>query len=165
LLPPAGFVSNYGFLTGTGNNGAGQKTAGSFPQYLGDRFGWETMSATVAKVYAGLPAEQRARACVFTVNYGEASALNFFAARYHLPPAISGHNNYYLWGPGSCTGDVIITVGLSQGEDAMSFDSVVQAATVTCDYCMDEENNIPVYVCTQPKAGLSQLWARVKHYN
>lgn len=165
LLPPASFVSNYGFLTGTGNNGAGQKTAGSFPQYLGDRFGWETMSATVAKVYAGLPAEQRARACVFTVNYGEASALNFFAARYHLPPAISGHNNYYLWGPGSCTGDVIITVGLSQGEAAMSFDSVVQAATITCDYCMDEENDLPVYVCTQPKAGLSQLWARVKHYN
>ena len=28
-----------------------------------------------------------------------------------LPEAISGHNNYYIWGPGSCTGQVLITIG------------------------------------------------------
>ena len=51
LLPPATYVSHYAFLTSTGNGGAGQQTAAQFPQYLGDRFGWDTMTATVAGVY------------------------------------------------------------------------------------------------------------------
>ncbi|HZA44281.1 MAG TPA: hypothetical protein VE568_03120, partial [Rubrobacter sp.] len=72
-----------------------------------------TMVHTVASVHDDLPAAKRSRACVFTSNYGEASALNFLGERYRPPPAVSGHNNYYLWGLGGCTGEVMITVGIS----------------------------------------------------
>ena len=31
-----------------------------------------------------------------------------FGAQHGLPKAISGHNSYYLWGPGDATGEVVI---------------------------------------------------------
>jgi Dolichyl-phosphate-mannose-protein mannosyltransferase len=167
LLPPATYVRTFGFLTGAGNSAAGQANAGQFPQPLGDRFGWDTMTVSIAKVYAALPSAQRAQACIFTGNYGEASALTFFGDMYHhhLPPVISGHNNYYLWGPGRCSGRVMITVGVSRADLASAFTQVTLAATNTCTYCMSGENNLPVYVCTQPTVPIPDLWPMVKHFD
>ena len=70
------------------------------------------MVATVAGAYAALPAAQRAQACILTGNYGGASAVDFFGPRRGLPAAISPHNNYYIWGPGGCTGSVVLSIGL-----------------------------------------------------
>ncbi|SRR5579875_428739 len=165
ILPPATYANTYGHLNFVGNSAAGQGNSSVFPQYLADRFGWESMTATVAHVYDGLPATERAQACILTVNYGEASALTFFGPHYHLPRVISGHNNYYLWGPGSCTGAVLITVGYANTDLTPSFKSVVQAATITCQYCQGEENGIFVYVCTQPKVTIGDAWPKVKHFN
>jgi hypothetical protein len=164
ILPPATFAATYGFMSGAGNASAGQQTQGAFPQYLGDRFGWETITQTVAKVYEELPPAERTQACIFTSNYGEASALNFFGDRYDLPPAISGHNNYYLWGPVGCTGEVMITVGLSRDDVEQSYASVVRAATITWRNCMPEENDVPVYVARQPKIPIREVWPQTKHY-
>lgn len=165
ILPPAVFVNSpYAALAGTGNAGAGQRTAGKFPQYLGDRFGWDTMTATVARVYDALPADERAQACIFTDNYGEAGALSLLGPRAHLPPVISGHNNYYLWGPGGCSGRVLITVGMTKSDLAKTYGRVAQAATITCDYCMAEEDELPVYVATQPTRALDDAWRSVKHF-
>jgi hypothetical protein len=164
VLPPAAFASTYGSLSGTGNAAAGQEAQGVFPQPLGDRFGWENMTKTVASAYDGLPARERSRACVFTSNYGEASALNFLGEERGLPPAISGHNTYYLWGPGRCTGEVMITVGVPRDQIERGYAVVERTATITCRYCMPEENGVPVYVATKPKAPIDQLWPETKHY-
>ena len=165
ILPPATFANTYGFMSDTGNASAGQEGEGVYPQYLGDRFGWSTMTQTVASVRDDLPFAERSRTCIFTANYGEASALNFLGDRYRLPPAISGHNNYYLWGPGECTGEVMITVGLSRGEVERGYVDVQSAATNTCRYCvLEEENGAPVYVATKPKSPIAELWPRTKHY-
>ncbi len=72
---------------------------GALPQYYADMFGWREMAEKVAEVYRSLPPEDRARAVFFGNNYGEAAAIDVFGRRLGLPPAISGHNNYYLWGP------------------------------------------------------------------
>jgi hypothetical protein len=123
------------------------------------------MTRTVAGIYDDLPAAELSRVCIFTANYGEASALNFLGDRYGLPPAISGHNSYYLWGPGACTGEVMITVGLSRGEVERGYTVVERATTNTCRYCvLEEENGAPVYVAANPKAPISDLWPRTKHY-
>ena len=103
-------------------------------------------------------------ACVFTSNYGEASALNFLGGRYGLPPAISGHNTYFLWGPGSCTGKVMITVGVPRDQIERGYTAVERATTIACRYCIPEENGVPVYVATKPKAPIGQLWPATKHY-
>ncbi|MEO7000252.1 MAG: glycosyltransferase family 39 protein [Ktedonobacterales bacterium] len=165
VLSPTTYAQTYGHLTFLGNGGAGQQTAGIYPQYLGDRFGWDTMTAQVAQVYNSLPPDERAQACIFTDNYGEASAINFFGPQYHLPPAISGHNNYYLWGPGACSGKVLITVDEAQSDLQKSYGSVVQKGTITCSYCMTYEDNLPIYVCTQPKVSVRDAWRTVKHFN
>ena len=45
------------------------------------------------------------------------------------------------------------------------FESVELAATVDCGYCMPYENNRPIFLCRGPKAPLSELWPRAKHYD
>jgi 4-amino-4-deoxy-L-arabinose transferase-like glycosyltransferase len=163
ILPPAVFASTYGSLSGTTNAAAGQEAQGVFPQPLGDRFGWENMTKTVASTYEGLPARERSAACPFTSNYGETSALNFLGESHGLPPAISGHNTYFLWGPGGCTGKVMITVGVPREQIERGY-TAVERATITCGYCMPEENGVPVYVATKPRAPIGQLWPQTKHY-
>jgi hypothetical protein len=135
------------------------------PQIFADRFGWENMAATVAGVYNSLPAAERSEACVFTGNYGEAGAIDFFGAKHGLPKAISGHNTYHVWGPGDCTGQVVISVGIPREGLETMFGEVEREATIRCEYCMPDENNLPVYVCRDPRASLQELWPQVKHYD
>lgn len=165
ILPPATFVRTYGLLSGSGNASAGQTASGAFPQNLGDRFGWERMTRTVAGVYKTLPARERSEACIFTSNYGEASALNFLGKKYALPPTISGHNNYYLWGPGSCNGKTMITVGIARKDIEKGYSRVKRRATIRCRYCVPYENDLPVYVATGPKEPLREIWPQAKHYD
>ncbi|HEU5328214.1 MAG TPA: glycosyltransferase family 39 protein [Thermomicrobiales bacterium] len=153
ILPPATYVRAYG----------------AFNQALADRFGWDNLTQTVEQVYAALPPAQRAQACVLTSNYGEAGALSQLAAPGRLPPIISGHNNYYLWGPGSCTGQVLIVVGFGpsdvQGAHAYYAD-VTLAATVQCMYCVSYEQNVPIYIFANPTAPVfPQRWPALKHFD
>src|SRR5437879_3585562 len=101
VLPPA----VYGHIYGKGGNAGLQQDAGDIdglPQALADRFGWEEQIALIAQVYHSLPMDEQRVACIFTSNYGETGVLVQFGGRYHLPPPISGHNAFYLWGPQGC---------------------------------------------------------------
>ncbi|MDQ2714960.1 MAG: glycosyltransferase family 39 protein [Chloroflexota bacterium] len=164
IIPP----SLYGRATAIVGGNAGIKvedrTTGVLPQQLADRFGWDTMTATVARVYHSLPPDEQAQACIFAENYGEAGAIDLYGPQYHLPQAISGHNTYYLWGPGNCTGAVVISIGNPLSMLQPAFASVTQAAIITCAYCMPAENDLPVYVCLHLKASIQSIWPSVKHY-
>ncbi len=81
---------------------------GPLPQAYADQFGWEEMVATVAGAYNGLPANLRAKTAIFAQNYGQAGAIDFFGPKYGLPKAISGHQNYFFWGPRDFTGESFI---------------------------------------------------------
>ena len=65
--------------------------------------------------------QDRKRVCIFAGNYGEAGAIDFLGPRYEaeLPPAISGQNNYWLWGPRGCTGDLVIAIVHDKPEDLL----------------------------------------------
>ena len=84
---------------------------GPLPQLFADQFGWEEMAAAAARVYNGLPPDIRARTAIFGQNYGQAGAIDLFGPKYGLPPAISGHQNYFLWGPHGATGESMIVMG------------------------------------------------------
>ncbi len=165
VLPPQVFTTSYAALTGVGNGAAAQQTSGQFPQYLGDRFGWNTMVSTVAKVYDALPIGEQAQACILTLNYGEASALTFLGKSYNLPRVISGHNNFYIWGPEGCTGSVLIVVGYSVSDIQPYYGNVTVGGTITCNYCMSDENGLPVLVATNPAGNLQSDWSTLKHFN
>ncbi len=80
-------------------------------QVYADRFGWQEMVADVARAYDSLSPGERAECAIYTQNYGQAGAVDYFGGRYGLPKAISGHNNYWLWGPGERSGKVLIIIG------------------------------------------------------
>ena len=137
----------------------------ALPQYYADMFGWEEMVATVAGVYHSLSPKEQSKCTIFTSNYGEAGSIDFFGKRYHLPKAISGHNNYYLWGPGDKIGEVVISLRISLESLKRLFEVVEQADMVECRYCMPYENNYPVYICRNPKISLQEVWPYLKHYD
>ena len=81
------------------------------PQFYADMFGWESKAAAVAEVFHALPPAEREVAAIFGENYGRAGAIDYWADEYGLPGAIGNHNNYWHWGPGEATGEVVIFLG------------------------------------------------------
>lgn len=135
------------------------------PQHLADQFGWEEMVEKVAGVYASLPAEERAKACIFAGNYGQAGAIDLFGEKYGLPKAVSGHQNYFLWGARGCSGEVIITVGEPADDVRRSFEEVIEMARPYHPYAMPWENRNPICIARKPKfTSIQEVWPRVKEY-
>ncbi len=135
------------------------------PQVFADMFGWEELVSKVAGVYRSLPEEDRARAAIFAVNYGEAAAIDFFGPKYGLPPATSSHNNYWLWGPHGATGQVVIIVGGRRDDPHADFRSAVLADTTSCQHCMPYENGAPIFVCRDLNEPLTQRWQEIRNFN
>ncbi len=99
-------------------------TLGVLPVYYADMFGWPELAEIVGKAYQALPPEDRVRAVFFGRNYGEAAAVDFFGAPLGLPPAISAHENYFMWGPRGHDGSVMLIFGGSRDDLLEQFRSV-----------------------------------------
>ncbi len=134
------------------------------PQVFADMFGWEDLARRVARVYDSLPPAERARCAIFAHNYGEAGAIDFFGPRYGLPPAISPHNNYWLWGTRGATGEVLIIVGGRRDDPHSDFRSVVLADTTSCRHCMPYENGAPIFLCRGLNQPLGRRWQQIRAY-
>jgi hypothetical protein len=129
-----------------------------------DMHGWPQLAGTVTRVYDSLPPADRARAVIVASNYGEASAIEFFGKGHGLPPVISGHNQYFLWGTHGASGDVIIDVHGDCGAGGHLFRSARLAARFSAPYIMPYEDDMPIMVCRGIKKPLAQLWPMVKNY-
>jgi len=138
---------------------------GRLPQFFADMHGWREMAEAVARVVGTLPADERSRACVYGNNYGEAGAVDYYREELGLPPAISGHNSYWLWGPGPCTGAVMVIVGGDREDHLRNFATVEDAGTFRCADCMPYESDLTLWVARGLSVPLAQAWAGAKHYN
>jgi dolichyl-phosphate-mannose-protein mannosyltransferase len=132
------------------------------PQFYADMIGWEEIAGAVAEVYHGLPMAEQANCAIFAGNYGEAGAIDYFGPKLALPSAISGHNNYFLWGPRGYSGACVILFGERAEGNKQFFTEVTRAATISNLLGMPSEQNVPVYVCRKPVAPLSVLWPRFR---
>ena len=141
-----------------------QHKLGPLPQLFADQFGWEQMAATVARVYNGLPADVRAKTAIFGQNYGQAGAIDLFGPKYGLPPAISGHQNYFLWGPRDYTGESVIVMADRRERLEQLFASVEKVARVEHPYSMPYEH-FDVYYCRGMKVNLKDLWPKAKNWD
>ncbi len=135
------------------------------PQFYADMFGWKEKAAAVAEVYHRLPEADRQQATIFTTNYGRAGAIDYFAEAYDLPAATSGHNNYWLWGPGPGNGEVVIMLGGNREDLERRCESVEVAGTASCDYCIPYERDVPIHVCRNLRLSTAELWPLIKHYD
>ena len=137
---------------------------GILPQTYADMFGWPEMAAKVAKVYWSLPPADRAKAVFYGNNYGEAAAIDIFGRPLGLPPAISGHNNYFLWGLHGHDGSVVIRIGGDRKELLKEFARVDQAGYIDTPYAMPYETDKPIYVERGLMVPLGPAWASSKFF-
>jgi 4-amino-4-deoxy-L-arabinose transferase-like glycosyltransferase len=141
-----------------------KEPSGKLPQLYADMMGWQQQVDVVAGVFHSLPADDQPKASILARNYGQAGAIDYFGPAYGLPNAISGHNNYYLWGPRQYTGEVVVSVGIPIEKLQSLFSHIELAATIQNEYAIPEENNLPVYICREPKMTLQKAWPRLKFY-
>jgi hypothetical protein len=136
---------------------------GPLPQLFADQFGWEEMTATVARVYNSLPPEVRAKTAIFGQNYGQAGAIDLFGPKYGLPPAISGYMNYFFWGPRDYTGESMIVMQGQQEDLERYYTSVQKVASVYHPYSMPYEH-FDIYYCRGLKWPLKEIWPKIRNW-
>ena len=141
------------------------RAVGALDPHFADMHGWASIVDAVAEVYAGLPAEDRAKAAILAPSYGEAGAIDRLGPERGLPKAISGHNSYWLWGPGVADGSVVVIAG-GPAELWRKHWTDVRAVTVwDCGYCLPGRNQQSVYVARGPRAPMDELWPLLRHYD
>ena len=97
ILPVEKFIE-YSKKLGMTPSSSEDKELSELPQFYADMFGWEELAMDISNVYLSLNEDERSKAVVFGQNYGQAGAVDFYSNKYPLPPAVSGHNSYWLWG-------------------------------------------------------------------
>ena len=131
---------------------------------LGETVGWPQLTRQVATVYDALPPAERRNASVFTSNYGEAGAIALYGPALGLPVPLSGHNTYWLWGPGGADDQVVIAVGAVE-QLRPHFASCGYVATIhSPDNVNNDENGTPIGICTGPRGPWSSFWGSLRHY-
>ncbi|MEO5730309.1 MAG: glycosyltransferase family 39 protein [Byssovorax sp.] len=165
VLPVERFVA-YQNALGLKPSSSEKKELAELPQGYADMFGWTELADVVADAASRLSPAERERAVIWTVSggYGSAAALEIFGRERDLPPVISGHNNYWLWGPGRYDGSVAIVVGGRREQVAPYFESLEQTGVVECGRCMPYENHKPVYIARGLRAPVATMWAEEKSF-
>lgn len=138
---------------------------GVLPQHYADQHGWRELVSAVAEVYQRLPPEEQARTMLYAQNYGEAGAIDWLGRAHGLPPASSGHNHYFLWGPRPAEPEVLLIIGGDAEDHAQACSHLELAARMPPNpYVMPYEDQLPLYLCRGLKAPMATLWPSVKHY-
>lgn len=164
LLPVETFIS-YSQKLHLGPPPTETHRLGRLPQLYADMHGWPEMASTVAEIYKKIPPLERGRCAVFAQNYGQAAAIDFFGREYSLPYAISGHQNYFFWGPRKYTGECVIVLDDDRETLEGFFEEVEQVAVVSHPYSMPYEH-WRVHLCRKPKFGkLRDVWPQLKKWN
>jgi 4-amino-4-deoxy-L-arabinose transferase-like glycosyltransferase len=140
-----------------------------------ETIGWPELVETVAGVWRALPANQRARAVIFTANYGEAGAVNELGRSEGLPEAVSGHNSLWFWGPGNPKATIVVAVvpklprqGAAQlvAQLRRSFFQMQVVATLgNSEHIANQEDGGHVYLCRGPLLPWGRLWASLRHFD
>ncbi|CAN5818421.1 glycosyltransferase family 39 protein [soil metagenome] len=163
LLPTDRYVS-YAASLGIAPSTEEKKDLGRLPQFFADREGWPQLVSAVGRAWHQLPEDERAHAAVLVGNYGEAGAIEQLT-RAHAIPVISGHNNYWLWGPGDRRIDTLIVLSSSRERQAQRFASVEEVGRIDCGDCMPYEHGLTIFIGRGLKTPLAQLWADLRHFD
>jgi len=123
--------------------------------------GWPAYADEIRGVVESLPADQRRTAVVFTRNYGEAGAVEWYDVGL---PVFSGHNGWRDWGPPSASASPVVVVG-DLAVDRF-FTGCRLATRLDNHLDLDaEEQGQPVHVCDGPIGSWREQWPRLSHYD
>src|SRR3984957_5014871 len=131
---------------------------------LGDTIGWPQLTSAVTAQDAALTRAGQPPTSIFTGYYGEAGALDVLGSADHLPPVLSGHNSYWMWGPGRASDRTVLAVD-ALGQLRPYFASCRLLATHNPPYHVQNDwTGLQIGVCTGPVASWRTLWPHLKHY-
>jgi hypothetical protein len=126
-------------------------------------FGWEEVAQRTSEVFASLSPADRDKAAILASTYGTAAAIDVYGKG--LPPALSGNNQYYFWGPRGYDGSVVIAIGFQAAALTPLCDTVTEAARYgTSPFAMPYERNQPILICRNMRPNLSARWPSFRHY-
>jgi hypothetical protein len=137
---------------------------GRLPQFYADMHGWTELVNEVTKAAGQLTPDERSNAFIFAQNYGQAGAIEWLGRGRDLPPVRSGHNNYWLWGPGEGDPRTAIIVGGDREDNEAVCATLVEVGRVRNPYAMPYEDDKPVSLCRGLKTSLRELWPSLKHF-
>ncbi len=144
-----------------------ERTAQSaLPQVYADQLGWRELVAGVARAYRSLtPAEAR-RAVVLGKNYGVASAVEILGPAQGIPRgiAVSGHNQYWLWGLPAGRGDPLIAVSDERERCAGFRERILAERLASTPYVMPYEDAHWIWICRGATSPGAALPASARHY-
>lgn len=120
-----------------------------------ETIGWPEFADTVRSTLETLPSG----AIVFTGNYGEAGALEWYDVG---APVYSGHNGWGDWGPPSDGVGPVVVVGYRN--PTADFTGCHRAGNVrTVEGADNEEAGGAVWVCAGPRRPWSRIWSSLVH--
>ncbi len=164
LLPVERVAAYQSFLGLTQQANEKGLAVGRLSQFYADMFGWRELATLVGRAYQSLSPEEQSDAVFFANNYGEAAAVDIFGKRWGLPPSISAHNNYYLWGPRGHTGDVVIRLGGHREELLKIYASVEAMGKTDNAWALPFETGQTIWICRGRLMKLDDDWSKLKRY-
>ncbi len=141
-----------------------QHDGSSFPEFFADHLGWQSLADAVSRVYHALPPSEQRMTGIIAANYGQASAINILGRPLGLPAAISGHQNYWMWGPHGYTGkEMIVVTDAPLAAMLHYYRSCTVADHQTSLYAMPWEQRF-IYVCRDRFQSYAADWTQEKYY-
>ena len=166
VLRPDGWV-RYTTALHLAHDNTETSPTGPLPQFFADRFGWQQEAGIIIAAYHSLSPEEQQHVCIFGNNYGEAASIDFFNRLQHagLPPAISGHNTFYLWGPHHCDPNISIAViSDTVPEISLKYRSVMVVGHLDSPYAMPYEHK-NIYLLRNRRVDAPFVWSDEKHFD
>ena len=135
------------------------------PQVFADQLGWHDYTDQVGAAWQKIPVAERARTGIKVENYGEAAALDIYGPAYGLPPALSGHNQYYLWGlRGQNPVNLLVVQNNPDRLEPYCQKTVILGETYSPD-AMSYENGKTIAWCQGLKVDIEKLWPELKNFS
>lgn len=130
-----------------------------------ESIGWPEFTNAVEAAYRTLPPPEQAETVALTRNYGQAGAIDLRRDRdpSALPPAYSGHNAYYAWGPPPESARTVVAVGVAEPRLREWFGSVHPAGRVDNGIGLDnEEQGRQIWLCRDRRVPWAVIWPSLR---
>jgi hypothetical protein len=128
------------------------------PPTFADMLGWHAFVAEIAAATARLTPAERAASVVLVDNYGEAAAIDVYGPVLGVPPARSGHNQYYLWGLGARDPRDLVRVRFHPDRLRPFCANMRVVGETSAPYARDFENGRAIAICRGLHPALSRIW-------
>jgi len=137
----------------------------ALPQHFADQFGWHEIVSEVVVAWNRIPPAERADCGIFAQDYGAAGAIDWYGPAYGLPPSLSGHQTWFLWGPRGYSGNCLIVLDDRRARlEELFHDVELVGNSPDNPYAL--EKNLPVFICKGKKfeKTFAEVWPDLKKW-